>query len=515
MTDARLDFRVLGPFEVVGDHGPLAIAGARERAVLAYLLLQANRTVPAGTILDEIWGDGVPESGRKSLQVRVAGLRRVLGGHRIVSSGAGYSVRIEREELDLHRFEDLLGDGHPDSLRRALQLWRGSPLADFADEPWARAPTARLEELQLLALERRIDADLAAGGHREVIPELESLVEQHPLREAFVRQLMLALYRSGRQADALAAYRASRDRLVEELGLDPAPALQQLEQAILRHDRQLEHIPAHVSARSILVASLDPQRYDHLLALAEPLARTPARELVVTQLIDSPGELEAASSVARERREHLAGRGITARAAALTAQRPAADLVRIANEQDVDLLLVDAPDQLLDDDLLQGVLVSAPCDVAVLAARRELYKPGALLVPFTGAEHDWSAIELAAWLARSDGVPLRIAGPVEGERDASPLLASASLAVQRALAVHVEPLLVEPGAEALLAAAEEAELVVVGLSERWRREGLGVVRQALVSAARPPALVVRRGLRPGALAPPEARTRFTWSIGVR
>jgi nucleotide-binding universal stress UspA family protein len=204
-----------------------------------------------------------------------------------------------------------------------------------------------------------------------------------------------------------------------------------------------------------------------------------------------------------------------ARAAAFTTERPAADLIRIATEQDVDLILIDAPARLLDDDQLRTVLLAAPCDVAALVARSERYAAGPVLVPFIGAEHDWSAIELGAWIARSRAMPLRLAGPVEGRRDASRLLASASLAVQRALGVQAEPLLVEPGADGLIEVADDAALIVVGLSDRWKRAGLGSVRGTLVTRARPPALIVRRGLRPGPLAPSDRVTRFPWSIAAR
>jgi Bacterial transcriptional activator domain len=338
---------------------------------------------------------------------------------------------------------------------------------------------------------------------------------EHPLRESLTRQLMLALYRSSRQADALAVYRRGRDRLVDELGLEPTSELQALEKAILRHDAGLELAPPPTPERSILVAPVDPDRFDDLLAVAEPLARRPPRELILAQLIGSAAELSAASALARDRRESLQERGLSARSAAFTTQRPGADLVRIAIEQDVDLVLVEAPPLLLDDETLRDVLAGAPCDVGALVVRDARFEPGPVLVPFTGAEHDWAAIELAAWVAHGQDVPLRLAGPVEDGRDASRLLASASLAVQRALGVQAEPLLVEPGAYNLLEAADDAALVVVGLSDRWKREGLGTVRRALVTGARPPALIVRRGLRPGGLAPPGSVTRFTWSVAAR
>ena len=193
-----------------------------------------------------------------------------------------------------------------------------------------------------------------------------------------------------------------------------------------------------------------------------------------------------------------------------TSDSPGADAARLATEQDVDLVLVAAPAALLDDPDLGDLLRSAPCDVAVLTGGEPAAGP--VLVPFAGTDHDWSAIELGAWLAGSWQVPLRLAGPaVEGGRDASRLLASASLAVQRALGVAAEPLLVEPGPEALVAAAADAGVTVVGLSDRWRKDGLGPTRGALAASGHP-TLLVRKGLRPGGLAPAENLTRFTWSL---
>jgi hypothetical protein len=303
--------------------------------------------------------------------------------------------------------------------------------------------------------------------------------------------------------------------LVDDLGIEPTPALQQLEKAILRQDAALELEPPALPERSLLVAPFDPGRFGDLLAVAEPLARRPPRELILAQLIESAADLPAASALARERREATQARGIAARSAAFTSERPGADLVRIAREQDVDLLLVEAPSTFLEDPTIQAVLLVAPCDVGILAARAAGVGTGAILVPFTGAEHDWSAVEIAAWIARSLGVRLRLAGPIETGRDASRLLARASLAVQRALGVEAEPSLVEPGVEGLLRAADDSALVVVGLPEGWRRAGLGDVRLSLVRDAGPPVLVVRRGLRPGGLTPPEGLTRFTWSIAAR
>ena len=519
-----MEFRVLGPLEVWRDGQPLPLRGAKQRALLAILLLHANQIVSTDRLIEDLWGDEPPDAGGTALRVRVSQLRKALGpaSGMIVTQAPGYVLQLDDDQLDLRRFEGLVADSAredpdaaADNLRDALALWRGAPLQEFAYEDFAQPSIARLEELRHIALERRIEADLALGRHGEVVAELEVLAAEHPLREAPTRQLMLALYRCGRQADALGVYRLARTRLVDELGLEPTPVLQELEGAILRHDPALDIEPLAAPKRSILVAPIDQDRFDDLLAIGEPLTRRPERELILAQLIGTAAELPEASALARERREALRARGVPARSAAFTTERPGADLVRIATEQDVDLLLVEAPDALLDDPMVQAVLSAAPCDVGLLVPRAAYSGRGPVLVPFTGAEHDWSSVEIAAWIARSISTSLRLAGPIEADRDASRLLARASLAVQRALGVEAEPLLVEPGATGLLAAAEEAALVVVGLPDGWRREGLGAVRLTLVRDAGPPVLVVRRGLRPGGLTPPEGLTRFTWSIAAR
>ena len=519
-----MEFRILGPLEVWAGDRQLSLRGTKQRALLVVLLLHANEVVSTDRLIDLLWGDEPPEAGGTALRVRVSQLRKALGqgGGSIVTRAPGYVLELSDKQLDLRRFERLVAEAAEappelaaERLREALALWRGAPLAEFAYDDFAQTAIARLEELRLGALEMRIDADLSLGRHREVVPELEALAQQHPLREAPARQLMLALYRSGRQADALAVYRQCRSSLVDDLGIEPTPALAQLEKAVLQHDPALQLEPPSPPGRSILVAPFDPARFEDLLAIAEPLARRPSRELILAQLIESAADLQAASALARERREAAQARGVAARSAAFTTERPGADLVRIASEQDVDLLLVEAPASLLDDPTIQAVLLAAPCDVGVLAPRAGGVAAGTILVPFTGAEHDWSAIEIAAWIARSVGARLQLAGPIEPGRDASRLLARASLAVQRALGVEAEPSLVEPGVEGLLRAADDSALVVVGLPDGWRRAGLGDVRSALVRDAGPPVLVVRRGLRPGGLTPPEGLTRFTWSIAAR
>ena len=514
-----MEFRILGPLEVLEGELPVPLPGPRQRSLLALLLLHANEVVSSDRLVDELWSHEDPDSGSAALQASVSRLRKALGGgsELLATVPPGYVVRVGPDQLDLHRFEALVAgaaDADPaaaaDALRDALALWRGPPLAEFAYERFAETAIGRLDELRLLALEKRIDADLALGRHRDLVPELETLVSQHPLREGLRVQLMLALYRGGRQADALEAFQAARRTLVEQLGIEPASALTELEKAILRHDPALELEFAEQPRRSILVAGVDAPALDPLLAVAEPLAQRPAREVIVLRLLASRDDLAAATREVTTQCERLAEDGVTARSALFTSTTPGADVARLATEQDVDLIIVAASSELLDDPDLAELLRVAPCDVAVSVGKSPV--PGPVLVPFAGAEHDWSAIELGAWLAGSWSQPLRLAGPaVEGGRDASRLLASASLAVQRALGVPAEPLLVEPGPEAFATAARDVAVTVMGLSDRWREEGLGPARSRLVASGQP-TLLVRKGLRPGGLAPPENLTRFTWSL---
>ena len=511
-----MEFRILGQLEVVDDGRPLPLGGASLRALLALLLLYANEVVSSDRLIDELWPDQPPASGATALQVRVSQLRKLLGAasERLETKPPGYLFRVGRDELDLERFSRLADEAEgaeprvaAEKLREALALWRGPPLADLTYESFAQAATGRMEELRLVALERRLDADLALGRHGDLVAELEALVAEHPLRERLRGQLMLALYRSGRQAEALEAYRNARAMLIEELGIDPSPPLQELERAILRQEPELDLTRLE---RSILVAPRGETKLGPLLALAEPLARRPAKALIVSCLVRRADDLTHAVATLQTRRADLLAKGISIRAAAFVSQNPGQDAVRTAAEQDVDLVLIDGSPELLHDSELAELLAEAPCDVAVLIGAE--IRAGPVLVPFVGAEHDWAAIELAAWAAGALDVPLVLVGPHESARDASRLLASASLAVQLTLGVMAEPLLIEPGAAALVAAADDAGLVVVGLSDRWRKHGLGEVREALAVEARAPVVIVKRGLRPGGLAPRESRTRFTWSI---
>jgi DNA-binding SARP family transcriptional activator len=514
-----MEFRILGSLEVHDGDRPVALPGPRQRGLLMLLLLNANQVVSSDRLIDELWSHEAPESAAAALQASVSRLRKALGGgsELLATVAPGYVLRVRPEQLDLQRYEALVAQASAeepaaaaDSLRAALSLWRGPPLAEFAYEPFAATAIGRLEELRLLALEKRIDADLELGRQGDLVPELEVLVSEHPLRERFRAQLMLALYRAGRQAEALEAFQAARRTLVDELGIEPGPALNEVERAILRHDPALDLAVAERPRRSILVAGIDTTAFESLLAVAEPLAQKPAREVIVMRLLGSSEELAAAATEVATWCERLAEASVVGRSAVFTSSSPGADAARLATEQDVDLILVAASPELLDDTELGHLLRLAPCDVAVSVGAAPV--PGPILVPFAGAEHDWGAIELGAWLAGSWQQPLRIAGPaVDGGRDSTRLLASASLAVQRALGVAAQPLLVEPGPDALAAAAREVAVAVVGLSDRWQKEGLGPARSALAASGQP-TLLVRKGLRPGGLAPVENLTRFTWSL---
>jgi YVTN family beta-propeller protein len=241
-----LEFRILGAMEVEAGDGLLDLGGSKQRGVLAMLVLRAGNVVSTEVLIDGLWGERPPATAAKSLQVYISRLRKALGENAIVTRSPGYLLAATSEEVDLGRFERLVEeaqheapDGAAALLRGALKLWRGAALADLAEEPFARAEIARLEEQRLAALEDRIDADLALGRHSSVVAELDGLVRTHPYRERLRGQLMLALYRSGRQADALDAYRDARSVLAEQLGLEPGHDLKDLERRILSQDRSL------------------------------------------------------------------------------------------------------------------------------------------------------------------------------------------------------------------------------------------------------------------------------------
>jgi DNA-binding SARP family transcriptional activator len=270
----RMEFRILGPLEALDEGRPLGLGGSKQRALLAVLLLHANETLATDRLIDELWAERPPATAAKTVQVYISRLRKALAGGDgddpaggVATREHGYQLRLDPERLDAHRFERLVAQGRRElavgrperaaaALEEALSLWRGPPLADLAYEPFAQREIARLEDLRAAALEQLIEAKLALGRHAEVIGELEGLIAQHPYRERLRAQLMLALYRSERQADALQAYQDARRTLVEELGIEPGERLRGLERAILAQDPRL-----------------------HLVAAEEPAAAEPADEV--------------------------------------------------------------------------------------------------------------------------------------------------------------------------------------------------------------------------------------------
>ena len=250
-----MDFRILGPLEVLDEGRVLPVAGRSQRTLLALLLVHANQTLGTDRLIDDLWGEHPPAGAAKTILVRISRLRAALGrGHEtegaLVTRERGYCLQIDPEHLDARRFERLVAQGGrdldagrleqaADALESALALWRGAPLTDVAYEPFAQAEIARLNELRASALEQQIELDLLRGRHADVVGRLPGLIAAHPYREHLRAQLMLALYRCDRQADALQAYQDARRVLVDELGIEPGEHLRRLERDILAQDRAL------------------------------------------------------------------------------------------------------------------------------------------------------------------------------------------------------------------------------------------------------------------------------------
>jgi DNA-binding SARP family transcriptional activator len=252
---AVIEYRLLGPLEVGANGQAIEIGGLKQRVLLAMLVLRANQPVPRDVLVDQLWGEHLPAGAQHTLEVYISRLRKALedaaGYQPVLTRPGAYLLRVEDEHVDVNRFERLAVEGRqalaanaPDEaaadFRQALALWRGSALADLSYEPFAQVEIARLEDLRAGVIEDRVEADLALGHHADVVGELKALVAECPLRERLQRQLMVALYRCGRQPEALAAYQAARRTMVEELGIEPSPALQRVERAILAHDAWLD-----------------------------------------------------------------------------------------------------------------------------------------------------------------------------------------------------------------------------------------------------------------------------------
>ena len=272
-----LEFRILGPLEVSDETGHVALGGPRQRGLLAILVLEAGRVVATDRLIDLLWGEEAPKTATASLQNAVGRLRRALGADVLETRAPGYVLSVSPDQIDARRVERTLLEGRRlpaderrERLQAALALWRGPALAEFAFDDFAQAEIRRLDELRLVVIEERIDADLELGRHGDVTSELESLVRDHPLRETFRRQLMLALYRAGRQAEALEVYQDARARFVDELGIEPGPELKRLQSEILRHeaglavsdapvptDEEGEIVKAMLAGRVVPVIGLD------------------------------------------------------------------------------------------------------------------------------------------------------------------------------------------------------------------------------------------------------------------
>ena len=545
-----MEFLVLGPLEVWSGGRLLPLRDGRERALLGILLLHPNEPVSADRLVEELWSGRAPASAKKILQGYVSSLRRLLAvepRERIATWAGGYELHVEPDELDLLRFEALLGTirSEDDPARRAelsreaLSLFRGDPLADFRHEGFAQIASERLEGMRLAALEERSEADLELGRHAALVVELSALTHDHPLRERLHAQLMLALYRSGRQADALTTYQALRRYLADEIGLEPSLPLKDLQRRILAQDPTLElktgprtaRAPSEASAastRSIFTVAEDGTTLTELVGLMEPLGRgCRPRELVLTWLVraDEGGTpISEALSALSEERASLAASGIASRVAAFSSRSFSADALKLASRPETDMLAFAlGPDVLRAGEFPTAathVLAEAPCDVVVWLKRgsheEAAWREGPILVPFGGSDHDWAALELGALLGEAAGRPLRMLGttldaPDRGRPDASDLLATAGLVVQRAIGVVPDVRLVAPGYDGVIEAADAGGLLVIGLSDRWRAEGLGMGRWAISRRARPPALYVRRGARPSALGAGAGSTRHPWS----
>jgi len=325
------EFRLLGPVEVLVDGKPVPLGAPKQRALLAELLLRRGEVVSRERLIDALWGEHAPDAALSSLQVYVHGLRRALGAGRIETRGAGYRIAVAPGELDVDRFERLVelaarsldagsAAAAASRLREALGLWRGAALADLAGQPVAAAAPA-LHERRLVALELRGDADLLLGRHDAVLAEIDQLIAEEPYRERLRAQWILALYRAGRQKDALDAYRTTRELLVEELGVEPGPALQELEQAVLRQDPSLAAPAAPTSARRArsLPAPPTPLVGRRLEAAAvAAMLRRPDVRLVTLTGPGGAGKTRLALEVAAELEPELPAGAVFVDLAALT-----------------------------------------------------------------------------------------------------------------------------------------------------------------------------------------------------
>ena len=323
-----MDFRILGPLEVVDSGSALPLGGRNQRTLLALLLLHAGEVVSSDRMIDALWGEEAPRTAQTSIQNSISRLRKLLGSERLVTRSPGYELRLQDDLLDARRARELVGEARaaepPERVRlmnEAEQLWRGPPLADFAYAGFAQAAIAQLEELRLGIVEERIDAELELGRDTELLGELEGLVADHPLRERLRGQLMLALYRAGRQADALHTYQEARRSLLEQLGIEPGPALQRLHGSILRQERALEGLVSAATpedtldevSRALLAGRLVPVLGAEIGVLAQGLTERfdyPADEAgELTRIAQFAALMQGSGPLYDELHELLAARG--------------------------------------------------------------------------------------------------------------------------------------------------------------------------------------------------------------
>ena len=500
-----MQIRVLGYFEVDVDDRSVAVGGPKQRAVLAMLGLEANRTVSADRLAAGLWGEELPPSAGKMIQTYVSRLRHGMaedGEAEILTHGRGYELRIDPELVDVHRLERLVAEAarsNTQAAREALALFRGEPLADLADEPFATTEIPRLERLRETAAELAIDADLAAGRHQEVLPEIDALLGRSSLREHLHAQRMLALYRCGRQADALEAYRYARRTLVDEIGVEPGPDLRRLHEAILRQDPALDVKPVAAELPHQLDASAWPplvarqHELRRLRALWERAARGSGSLVAVA---GAPGSGKSHLAAALAAIAHRDGASIEYAAGAGPPERARAALARARDARRPTLLVVDDADRAPAEGVatlreLRGGLARLP--VLVLATgeeperlgpheliRLEPLDAGAVLAIaglYAPSEAD---VPVEALLATSGGTPRRVHE-------------AASEWARREAARQVDAVAELAAAAGSEARALEAELAGRVVSLQAARERSGQVGRTEVTG---PVLCPYKGLAP-------------------
>ena len=349
-----MEFHILGPLEVIEDGQAIDLGGQKQRALLAVLLLHANQVVSLDSLIDALWPERPPETASKALQVYVSQLRKSLGRPRVETKAPGYRLTVGETELDLDQCRRFVEEGRP---KEALALWRGPGLSDFAYEPFAQPGIARLEELRLTCLEDRLELDLAAGRHAALAGELEALVRDHPLREGFRAQLMLALYRSGRQAEALEVYQAGRRLLADELGLEPGEALKSLQKAILAHDPGLD-LPS---------SPVDEQAPDPVSSAPADVGDRREARKTVTVLFAALEPTGGAESIDPEAQRRLASRALVEIAAAV--EHHGGTIEALAGDA---LTAVFGVPAVHDDDARRAVRAAADLRERLRAAQDEL-----------------------------------------------------------------------------------------------------------------------------------------------